>query len=190
MGFERTDTGRIVLRVGELERTMLRSLAQQVRDLVAPPEPTGPIDPLQAMVGIDPTAQRPEDPALARLLPDAYRGDEEAAAEFRRFTERSLRDTKVAHATAVLEHLERSGEKVVISADEATSWLGFLNDARLALGTRIGITEENHEELATLPDDDPRGASFQVYNWLTYLQDSLLEALMEIDLTEDAPTED
>jgi len=179
MGFECTDSGRIVLRVDEAERSMLRSLAQQVRDLVAPQAQSGSIDPLEAMVGIDPKARRPQDPALARLLPDAYIGDDEAAADFRRFTERDLRRTKAAHAAAVLAHLERSGAKVVLSRDEANSWLGFLNDARLALGTRIQITEENHEELAGLEQDDPRFASFHVYNWLTYLQDSLLDALLD-----------
>lgn len=179
MGFERTQTGRIVLRLDEVERSMLKSLAQQVRDLVAPREQPASTDPLEAMVGIDPRARRSDDPALARLLPDAYLEDDEAAAEFRRFTERGLRETKAAHATAVLEHLERSGEKVMISTDEAASWLGFLNDARLALGTRLEITEENHDELNALPEDDPRFASYHVYGWLTYLQDSLIDALVD-----------
>lgn len=179
MGFDLTESGRIVLRIDGVERSILLSLAQQVRDLVAPVTLTAAADPLEAMVGIDPFAQRPDDPALARLLPDAYREDDEAAAEFRRFTERSLRETKAAHATAVLDHLERSGDKVVLSIEESASWLGFLNDARLALGTRIEVTEENHDELAALPQDDPRSASFHVYSWLTYLQDSLIGALWE-----------
>ena len=38
----------------------------------------------------------PEDPVLARLFPTAYPEDEEAAAEFRRFTEGALRDGKAA----------------------------------------------------------------------------------------------
>lgn len=179
MGFERTQSGRIVLRLDGVERSILISLAQQVRDLVAPAALSASRDPLEALVGIDPQARRPADPVLARLLPDAYREDEEAAADFRRFTERSLRETKVAHAMAVLDHLERSGDKVVLSIEESASWLGFLNDARLALGTRIAVTEENHEELASLPQDDPRSASFHVYSWLTYLQDSLIGALWE-----------
>ena len=47
------------------------------------------------------------------------------------------------------------------------SWLGLLNDARIAIGTRIQISEDNHEELAGLPDDDPRSGLFHVYDWLT-----------------------
>src|SRR5215469_3728115 len=38
------------------------------------------------------TPRLPEDPVLARLLPDAYADDPGAAAEFRRYTESSLRE--------------------------------------------------------------------------------------------------
>jgi hypothetical protein len=33
-------------------------------------------------------------------------------------------------------------------------------------------------ELAELPDDDPRAATFHVYDWLTYLQETLVRAVM------------
>lgn len=180
MGFQRTESARIILRVEEFERALLVSLAAQLCDFIAPDGDGASgteADPLEAMVGIDPNAQRPQDPALARLLPDAYLGDDEASDEFRRFTERSLRETKLAHASTVQDTLRRSGDTIVLSPDEAMSWLGFLNDARITLGVRIEITEDNHEELAALADDDPRLASFQVYDWLTYLQDSLIRAL-------------
>jgi hypothetical protein len=67
---------------------------------------------------------------------------------------------------------------VVVSADEAPAWLGVLTDLRLALGTRLGVTEDNHEELAALPDDDPRAGTFHVYDWLTFLQETLVRAVM------------
>lgn len=177
-GFQSTGTGRIVVRLDEFEQALIRSLAEQVIDFIAPQAAAGGSDPLAVLVGIDEHAESPQDPALARLLPDAYRDDAEASDDFRRFTERSLRETKVAHARTVIDALERSGEKVTLSRDEATSWLGFLNDARLAIGTRIEITEENHEELAELDDHDPRAGLFQVYDWLTFLQDSLVQRLL------------
>lgn len=177
-GFQRTATGRVIVRLDEFEKALLTSLVEQVVAFVAPEEIGDDVDPLAALVGIDDQAKTPDDPALARLLPDAYRDDAEASDDFRRFTERSLRETKVAHARAVGETLIRSGEKVTISSEECASWLGFLNDARLAIGTRIEISEENHEELAALPDDDPRSGLFQVYDWLTYLQDSLVQILL------------
>ena len=53
----------------------------------------------------------------------------------------------------------------------------LLNDARIAIGTRIQISEDNHEELAGLPDDDPRSGLFHVYDWLTFLQESLVRCM-------------
>lgn len=177
-GFQRTVTGRTVLRLDETERGLLRTLAEQVIAFVEPEEPIEGTDPLAALVGLGQGTERPEDPALIRLLPDAYLGDEEASAEFRRFTERGLREQKAAHARSVLEALARSGEKVTLAPDELPSWLGFLNDARLALGVRMAITEDNHEELASLPEDDPRFAMFHVYDWLTFLQESLVQLML------------
>lgn len=175
-GFSRSRRGVIRLKIDDVERALLLSLANQMREFVAP-EPTDPdADPLAAMVGIDAVARVPEDPALARLLPDAFLDDEEAAGEFRRFTERSLRETKVANATAVAAALESDGSPLPI--DDVDVWLGFLNDTRLALGTRLEIAEDNHDELAALPEDDPRLGLFHVYDWLTYLQDSLVQLLL------------
>ena len=41
---------------------------------------------------------------LARLFPTAYPDDEEAAAEFRRFTEGTLRDGKAARRRRIIDH--------------------------------------------------------------------------------------
>lgn len=174
-GFQRTATGRIVLRADVVERGLLTSVAQQVIDLVKPEELPDDADPLEAQLGwIEGEVGPSDDPAVARLLPDAY-VDAEDSADFRRFTERDLRATKVQHATTVLTEIERSGEKIVVGSPD--SWLGTLNDARLAIGTRIQIGEDNHEELASLPQDDPRAGLFHVYDWLTFLQESLVRCL-------------
>ena len=116
-GFRRTARHRIVLRADEIERTILAALVHQLVDFVAPDADAADQDPLAAMVGIDPFAVRPDDPALRRLFPDAYADDDEAADEFRRFTERSLRDSKLAHAATVLATLERSGSKITLADD-------------------------------------------------------------------------
>ena len=178
-GFRRTARQRIVLRADDVERGLLTELVSQLVTLVTPDEdPFGADpDPLAAMVGIDPFAERPEDPALHRLFPDAYTDDEEAAGEFRRFTERSLRDTKLANARTVLDTLERSGSKVVVSDGEAAAWLGTLNDLRLTLASRIGLDEDNHEAFYALPESDPAFALFHIYDWFTFLQETLVNAL-------------
>ena len=174
-GFQRTATGRVVLRADKVERGLLASVARQVIDLVKPEEMPEDADPLAAALGWTEGDVGPsDDPAVARLLPNAY-ADEAESADFRRFTERDLRQTKVQHATTVLEEIERSGEKITVGSPE--SWLGTLNDARLAIGTRIQISEDNHEELAGLSEDDPRAGLFHVYDWLTFLQESLVRCL-------------
>lgn len=176
-GFQRSVTGRVVGRLDVVERGLLRSLAEQVIDLVTP-ETAIEDDPLAEMVGITPDAEEPADPALARLLPAGYDGDPEAASEFRRFTDRSLRDLKIAHAHRVLDDLENSGDKVRLSSDGVDAWLGFLTDARLTLGVRLGVTAESLDELSNLPEDDPRTAMYFLYDWLTYLQETLVRSAL------------
>jgi hypothetical protein len=177
-GFRRSLGGRIVLRADVVERGILTDLVGQLVEFVAP-EDEPDADPLARLVGIDPDAERPDDPALARLFPDAYADDDEAAGEFRRFTERSLREAKLANAAVVLDALDRAGDKdkVTLSDDEARAWLGTLNDLRLTLGSRLGIDEDSHELVASLAEDDPAFAVFHVYDWLTFLQETLVQAL-------------
>ena len=188
-GFRRTIGGRIVLRTDEVERTILADVVTQLSELVEP-EHDPHEDPLARLVGIDPDAERPDDPALARLFPDAYADDEEASAEFRRFTERSMREAKVANAATVLDTLERSGNKVTLSEPEAQAWLGTLNDLRLALGSRLEITEENHRIFQELPDGHPAAAAYHLYDWLSYLQETLVRAVMGFDVDYPEPPPD
>jgi Domain of unknown function (DUF2017) len=117
-----------------------------------------------------------DDPVLARLFPDGYEGGGEEAAEFRRYTEVGLRDGKIAAATAVLDGLG-SGSEVLLDTEQAQAWLRALNDLRLALGTRLEITEETHKQLAGLDPDDPRFPAYAAYDWLSFLQESLVRAL-------------
>lgn len=161
----------------EVETAMLRSLAEQLIALVAP-EDRPDVDPLVAIVGIDPEATAPSDPALRRLLPDAYRDDEAASAEFRRFTERDLRHAKGRNAEAVLQALQSNPSRIRIDAQAAPAWLGFLNDTRLILGARLEITDDGHDSRESGAEDDPRAALFQVYDWLTFLEDALVQSLL------------
>jgi hypothetical protein len=148
-----------------------------------PDEPDVPdADELAAMVGLGEAAdphqpQVPEDPVLARLLPDGYRDDPGAAQEFRRFTESGLRSAKVQAATTLLATLPPEGGKVKLSSEQAEAWLRSLNDVRLALGVRLGVTQEFDGLSGDDSSDDPRFAYIFVYQWLAELQDSLVSAL-------------
>ncbi|RJL24548.1 DUF2017 domain-containing protein [Bailinhaonella thermotolerans] len=165
--------GGVALRLDAGEVAILRSLVSQLMGLVEPPETHD--DPLARAVGISASAATPADPVLARLFPDAYPEDPEAAGEFRRYTEGQLREGKRADAAVVLE-TANPGE-AVLDAEQARAWLRSLNDVRLALGVRLEVTEDTHEEIARMSEDDPRYPVFVTYDWLTFLQDSLVRAL-------------
>jgi Domain of unknown function (DUF2017) len=150
------------------EASLLRSLVGQVMSLVEPDDLEGPgpgqvpgtgedaeLAALEAMVHGPGADKPPEDPVLARLLPDGYRDDPEAAGEFRRYTEPALRSAK----------------------HQAVAWLKALNDVRLALGVRLGVTEEFEEQWGQLKPDDPQWSAFEVYAWLGAVQESLVQAM-------------
>ena len=113
-------------------------------------------DELEMLLGLSANAELPDDPVLARLLPDAYSDDPQASAEFRRYTEESLRSSKINSAQAVLASLPAGGGDVVLSEPECQQWLRSLNDVRLALGVRLGITEEDEDLTENLSVNDPK----------------------------------
>jgi hypothetical protein len=135
------------------------------------------VDSLAAQLGLSDATGLPDDPVLARLLPDAYADDPEAAGEFRRYTELGLRSGKVAAAQTVLDTLPAAGGRVRLSESDAQAWLRALNDVRLCLGVILGVTDDFDEQAHDLPPEDPRAAYVGVYQWLAYLQESLVEAL-------------
>jgi Domain of unknown function (DUF2017) len=175
------------------EASLLRSLVGQIMSLVEPGGPAdntadntaddtvgNPDDDLAALEAMlhGPGAEKiPEDPVLARLLPDGYRDDPEAAGEFRRYTEPALRTAKHAAAQEMLDTLPEAGGRIQLTQDQALSWLKALNDVRLALGVRLGVTEDFEEQWARLKPDDPQWTAFEVYAWLGAVQESLVQAL-------------
>ena len=61
------------------------------------------------MLGPERPDALPEDPVLARLLPDAYGDDPEAAGEFRRYTERACARARSPRPRTVLATLPGDG---------------------------------------------------------------------------------
>jgi hypothetical protein len=165
----------------EAQAGVIRSLVSQIAELVSADSNAAESGPgssdMEAQLGLSKHVELPDDPVLARLLPDGYSDDPGAAAEFRRYTEETLRSGKVASAQAVLSSLPPSGGEVRLSEPECQQWLRALNDVRLALSVRLGITDENEDLSQRLLPGDPRSAYVWVYQWLAYLQDSLIEAL-------------
>jgi hypothetical protein len=192
-GFRRTPRGGVSARFTSAEAGIVRSLVGQVAELVGGPGAAdapqgaaggpgeaadGPLpDDLAAILGAAGPVAPPDDPVLARLLPDGYGDDPEAAGEFRRYTEQGLRSGKVAAARTVLDTLPSGGGRIRLSAGDAEAWLRSLNDVRLSMGVLLGITEDYEREFSALDPADPREAYLHVYDWLTFLQETLVRAL-------------
>ncbi|MEO7124326.1 MAG: DUF2017 domain-containing protein [Lacisediminihabitans sp.] len=124
-----------------------------------------------------------DDDALRRLLPDAYPDDRAASAEFRRFTAPGLLDRKSATASVILSTLSNSNAAraesglgaeaptiVRLDPQQAQSWLTALGDLRLVIAARLGIVKDGDE-------GEPGAVMTEVYDWLGYVQGSLVEAM-------------
>ncbi|MET7924952.1 DUF2017 domain-containing protein [Streptomyces sp. NPDC005349] len=196
--FEPIPGGGAAVALDEVEISIIRSLAVQLLELIGPgPGGDASDDPLAELFAEGPS-EPPSDPVLQRLFPDAYGGpggeeatgdqaDEQRAhsAEFRRFTENDLRAGKREDALAVIRSLDaltsagEGGAVLKLSPEESLRWMRALNDLRLAIGTRLDITDEEDTDLLyRLPDEDPRKPMVMAYLWLGGLQETLVETLM------------
>ena len=179
--FRPTRGGGVRAGLAPAEASLLRSLVGQVMALIAPdgPPQSQPDDLLawDAQFTQEEQPQTPDDPVLARLLPDGYRDDPESAQEFRKYTESGLRSAKQQAAQEMLDTLPDTGGRIQLTQDQAVAWLKALNDVRLALGVRLGVTEEFEEQWGRLSADDPQWAAYEVYAWLGAVQESLVQAL-------------
>jgi hypothetical protein len=123
------------------------------------------------------------DPALDRIFPTANRQDEQVAAEFRRLTEEGLRSRKSANlSTAIAALAALEDQKVSLDHEQALALLVALNDVRLVLGERLGLEDDDdfevlEEQASGLAEDDPTVYALAVYDFLTWLQETLTHAL-------------
>jgi hypothetical protein len=160
------------------EAAVLRGLVGEVRQMLAGRGDDNPADELAVLTGIRTgPSTRPDDRVLARLLPDFTTEDTDLAAGLRSLHEPALIEAKDAAATALLETLPESGGRVELTVEQADAWLAALNDVRLALGTALDVSEDLPEEL---PPDDPRAAHLGVYQWLTFVQDALVQCRLRV----------
>ena len=173
----RATSGGVTARFAAPQARIVRDLVGQIAVLVGDDSPGGEQDELAVELRLSDSTELPDDPVLARLLPDGYTEDPEAAVEFRRYTEQGLRDGKVAAARTVLETLPDRGGRIRLTEADARAWLRALNDVRLALGVRLGVTDDFDEQSSEINSADPRSAYVWVYHWLAYLQESLVDAL-------------
>lgn len=155
-----------------IEREVLGNLASAVSEALIARAQSAPKDELAELTGMSSGhTQAPEDPSLARLLPDFEREDDQ---EFdgengllRSLHEQDITRAKLEHLRAIGDALgPDGGVHVQIDEDEAHLWLAGLNDLRLYLFA----TEPNSEQ-----DSEDRD---QLVEWLAFNQESLLQAMM------------
>lgn len=162
--------GAVSVSFSALESELISDLANQVCELLG--DGSGLADDrLLASVGIGGSDGLSADPAIARLLPDAYRDDAAASTEFRHLTERSLADRKIANAQRVIASLRDGG---ALDVDAQQAWLRTLTDIRLVIASRLGI--ESDEDAGTAESDEEL-MLLDVYAWLGMVQGTLVEAL-------------
>ena len=187
-GFKRhRRSGASVATFTAFEADLLRSLAGQLIELLRNESATSKKgDALEDLLDFSGPTTEPDDPVLARLFPTAYPEDEEAAGDFRRFTESTLRDGKADAAATIIDTLEESGLPpepvdglfidVELDPQAAMTWMRSFTDMRLAIATRLGVEEGDEEYWASLRDEDPRAQVHDIYDWLGYLQETLVQS--------------
>lgn len=168
------------------EATLLKNLATAMIGLLDERESSSPADELEEITGIKTgNADPPKDPTLRRLLPDFYRHDDEDTAPhddadslnaaLRSLHEPDIVNAKRVAAQRLLTTIPEDGGRFELTEDDANSWVAAVNDIRLTLGVMLEVGPEGPERL---PADHPLAVHFDVYQWLTVLQEYLVLVLM------------
>ena len=147
--------GSVTIRFSEDEAELLRRLLAEMETLLA--------------------ARSDRDPVVGRLFPRAYEKKEEEES-YRSLVGDELVTAKKANLRTAGDMLGREGAaEAALSEDQAEAWLALLTDLRLAIGTRLDITEEKMSE--DIDPDDPEAAALSVLHWLGWVQGTILEAI-------------
>lgn len=169
------------------EAALLESLVTSMVAMLEERESSSPADELEEITGLKTGNSRPpDDQTMKRLLPDFFRPQNEhpagsGTAESLNSALRSLHEpdiitAKREAAQRVLETVPNGGGKFELTADDAHAWAAAVNDVRLALGTMLDIGPDGTDGL---PPDHPMSGHFDVYQWLTVLQEYLVLGLMD-----------
>lgn len=188
LGFRKFDEAYLA-NFEDSEIDLLSSLIEQFIELLVASSPapktrsTDPLDLLEWEVNsCYQVTDRHNDPVLQRMFPVAYPNDAEAAFDFHRFTQPMLCDEKISKGIDVLTDLNAAAQdgRCCFAAKNLDAWLTTLTNLRLSLAVRLEIEDaDDAEELANLPEYHPRALVFSVYEWIGWVQESLLVAVEE-----------
>lgn len=168
------------------EAALLQNLVGAMIGLLDERESSAPTDELEEITGIKTgNAAAPSDPTLRRLLPDFFKRDDDPSAPdvaaslnaaLRSLHEPEIIDAKRVAAQRLLDSVPDNGGRFELTEDDANAWVAAVNDIRLTLGVMLEIGPEGPDRL---PAGDPLAVHFDVYQWLTVLQEYLVLALMK-----------
>jgi hypothetical protein len=161
---KRTDEG-LVLVLHASEAEVLQDLAGQLESLLRGGVP-----------------ERGGDPTRDRLFPRAYLDPTEDAAEteWQSVVHEDLVREKSEAVQALVDSLDtgtagrRDTVTLTLAPEAVERWVAALNDVRLALGVVLEVSEDEPR----VGRNDPRAPGFELYDWLTWLQGSLVGALL------------
>jgi Domain of unknown function (DUF2017) len=189
----RLPDGTIGLRLVERERSILRALLGDLREIVgeeaAPPglieldDEGEDVDADEGGAAADDAGADPDDaepvdvltdPVLIRLYPDARPDDPAWSARFRDMIRSDLDDARRENLAVVEDTLDARS----IDDDQAEAWLHVLNDLRLVMGTRLDITEEREAE--PFDPEDPDAAAMIVYAYTGWLEGQFVDVLAAV----------
>jgi hypothetical protein len=161
--FARARDGSLQVALYEQEAELLVMTARDMATLVEEPPDGAVRDRLYPRAYLDPTEE------TAQQQFDAVVHEELVGVRKRAFE----------HMASRLESTEPNRRGVVeltLGADEESEWLTGVNDARLVIGTALGVTEDGDTEYER---DDPRFEYGVLYGWLTALHFELVSLLLD-----------
>jgi Domain of unknown function (DUF2017) len=171
------------------EAALLKNLVSAMVGLLDERESSSPADELEEITGIKTGhSEPPRDPSLRRLLPDFHKSDDDEGpadpladgsgglnAALRSLHEPEIINAKRVAAQQLLDTVPESGGRFELTEEDANAWIAAVNDIRLTLGVMLDIGPQGPDRL---PADHPLAAHFDVYQWLTVLQEYLVLVLM------------
>jgi hypothetical protein len=110
-----------------------------------------------------------DDPTAKRLFPVAYLGDEAAQSDYHEIMGAQL----LEHHRHALDTLVSTVDATTIDIDELHTWLGAIEVLRLLLGTQLDVSED----MAEVDPADPRADQLTVYQYLSMLQNEIVDTL-------------
>ena len=134
------------------EREVLMHVAKDFRALLATETPSS-------------------DPSLQRLFPPARTDDPVEELEY----ERKVGDSLLAAKLEQLTVLERCAGSRVLTEEDVLACMRAVNDLRLVMGTRLDVQEDS--DPSDFAADPERRSTFELYAYLSWLLESLIDAM-------------